>query len=55
MGYRLLGLVTWNGAKWFLRRRYGHLVPSRRALLAGLAGVAVLGFAGAAVARNGSR
>jgi len=22
MGYKLLGFVTWKGAKWFLRRKY---------------------------------
>ncbi|HEU4979133.1 MAG TPA: hypothetical protein VFT42_09590 [Solirubrobacteraceae bacterium] len=42
MGYKLLGYVVWNGAKIFLRRRYGHLVPPRGALIGGLAGVAAL-------------
>jgi len=23
MGYRILGVVVWKGAKWYLRRRYG--------------------------------
>jgi len=23
MGYKLLGFAVWNGAKWYLRRRYG--------------------------------
>ena len=29
-GYKLLGLVVWRGGKWYLRRTYGHLIPSRR-------------------------
>ena len=24
MAYKLLGMVVWNGAKWYLRRRYGN-------------------------------
>jgi uncharacterized membrane protein YhfC len=24
MGYKLLGLAVWKGAKWYLRRRYGN-------------------------------
>jgi hypothetical protein len=23
MGYKLLGVVVWKGAKWFVRRKYG--------------------------------
>lgn len=42
MGYKLLGMVVWRAAKWFLARRYGHLVPSRRAAAVGLIAVAVL-------------
>jgi hypothetical protein len=46
-GHRLLGLVVWRGGKWYLRHRYGRLIPSRRtvtvaALTAGGVGVAVL-------------
>jgi hypothetical protein len=54
MGYRLLGLLVWKGGKLFLRRRYGHLVPSRRVALGALLGVLMLGGA-AAAARSGSR
>jgi hypothetical protein len=54
MGYKLLGYVVWNGGKLFLRRRYGHLVPSRGVLLAG--GAVVLGATALAVvaSRRGS-
>jgi hypothetical protein len=42
--YTLLGMAVWRGGRWYARRRYGHLVPSRRsALVAGFAGLAVLG------------
>ncbi|HVW18597.1 MAG TPA: hypothetical protein VHB30_10150 [Solirubrobacteraceae bacterium] len=42
--YKLLGMAVWRGGRWYARRRYGHLVPSRRAVLvAGFTGVAVLG------------
>jgi len=32
MGYKLLGFAVWQGARWYLRRRYGALIPSRRVL-----------------------
>jgi len=32
MVYRLLGFAVWRGARWYMNRRYGHLVPSRRVL-----------------------
>jgi len=54
MFYRLLGMAVWNGAKLFLRRKYGRTyVP--KPVLAG----AVLAVAGAVVLvlarRNGSQ
>lgn len=49
MGYKLLGMAVWNGAKIFLRRKYGRTyVP--KPLLAGL--VVVLA-AGAGLAARG--
>ena len=41
MGYKLLGFVVWQGAKWYLRRR----VPDagRKAAIAGAAGLALAG------------
>ena len=45
-GYKLLGMIVWRGGKWYLRRTYGHLIPSRRTvalvLAAGVVGTAVL-------------
>jgi hypothetical protein len=48
MAYKLLGMAVWKGLKWYLRRTYGHLVPSRRVALAGLVAliVAALALAG---------
>lgn len=50
MFYRLLGMVVWKGAKWFLRRRYGptHLP---RPVLAG-AVLAAIGAIGLVLARR---
>jgi hypothetical protein len=51
MGYKLLGMAVWNGAKWFLRRKYGPtMLPVP--VLAGGAVLAALGVA-LAVKRNG--
>ena len=46
MGYKLLGIVTWKGAKWFLRRRYGAAMTPKPVL----AGALVLAVAGVALA-----
>ena len=35
MFYSALGRVVWFGAKWYVRRRYGHLRPSTPVLAAG--------------------
>jgi hypothetical protein len=40
VGYKILGYAVFNGAKWYLRRRYGVLA-SRRAAAVGVVGVAV--------------
>jgi hypothetical protein len=44
--YKLLGMLTWRGLKWYLRRTYGRWIPSRRTvalvLVAGGVGAAVL-------------
>lgn len=44
-GYKLLGMAVWRGGRWYLRRTYGHLIPSRRTVLV----VLVAGGVGAAV------
>jgi hypothetical protein len=48
-GYEILGFTVWHGGKWYVRRRYGSLLPSRRTLAAGLIAtvVAVLAVQGA--------
>jgi hypothetical protein len=53
MGYKLLGIAVWKGGRWFLHRRYGHLVPSRRLVAAGVV-VGVVSALAIAVARRES-
>jgi hypothetical protein len=54
MGYKLLGIAVWKGAKWFLRRKYGAAMAPKPLLAGGL----VLVLVGAALAvarvRNGN-
>ena len=51
MGYKLLGFVVWQGAKWYLRRKFPD--AGRKLAIAGTAGALLIG--GAAVAlRRGS-
>ena len=51
MGYKILGYVVWNGAKWYLSRRYGR---NKRLAAAGVVGLAVVGLAVASSRRSGS-
>ena len=46
MFYKLLGMAVWNGAKWYLGRRFGPRAGSK-ALVVG--GVLALGVGAAAV------
>jgi hypothetical protein len=48
MGYKLLGFVVWQGAKWYLHKRFPH--AQRNLAIAGVAGLLV-----AAVAVGASR
>jgi hypothetical protein len=50
MAYKLLGMVVWKGAKWFLRRKYGAARAPKPLLAGGL--VLVLVGAALAVARQ---
>ena len=43
MAYKLLGMLTWKGAKWFLRRKYRAAVTPKP-LLAGGAVALVIGL-----------
>jgi hypothetical protein len=36
MAYKLLGMLTWKGAKWFLRRKYGTTMAPKPLLAGGL-------------------
>jgi hypothetical protein len=36
MAYKLLGMVVWKGAKWFLRRKYGAAMAPKPLLAGGL-------------------
>jgi hypothetical protein len=51
MGYKLLGYMVWQGAKWYMRRR-GPSAPSKAPLVAGVAGVVLAGGALVAVQRR---
>ena len=41
MGYKLLGFVVWQGAKWYLRRRFPH--GGRNIAIAAVAGGVIAG------------
>jgi hypothetical protein len=41
-GYEILGRVVWWVGKWYLRRTYGHLVPSRRVTAAILVALGIV-------------
>jgi hypothetical protein len=53
MGYKILGYAVWNGAKWYLRRRFGVLA-SRRAAAVGIVGVAIAALAVGGARRSSS-
>jgi hypothetical protein len=35
MFYKLLGMAAWNGARWYLGRRYGSKSPAKALALGG--------------------
>ena len=41
MGYKILGFVVWQGARWYARRRVGRMMPSRKVATAALVASAV--------------
>ena len=53
MGYKILGFTVWHGGRWYVRRRYGHLVPSRR-VAAGALVVSAVSVLALAATRRGS-
>jgi uncharacterized protein involved in exopolysaccharide biosynthesis len=51
MGYKLLGFAVWQGAKWYLHKRFPH--AQRNLAIAGVAGLLLAGVAvGAARQRS---
>jgi hypothetical protein len=55
MGYKMLGFVVWQGARWYMRRRVSQMLPSRRVASAALVVSAVATVAVvAAAAKRGS-
>ena len=54
MGYKILGFVVWKGAQWYVRRRVGRMMPSRRVASAALVTGVVATIALVAAKRNGS-
>jgi hypothetical protein len=53
MFYKLLGMAVWNGAKWYLGRRYGPKSGSK-VLAAGGAAALVAGAVLVVARRSGS-
>jgi len=51
-GYELLGFAVWHGGRFYLRRRYGWLVPSRRVVAAGIVASAIVAIAAAETRRE---
>jgi hypothetical protein len=41
MFYKLLGMVVWNGAKWFLRRKYGPTYVPKPVVAGGVLAIAL--------------
>jgi hypothetical protein len=52
MGYKVLGFVVWQGARFYLRRRYPG--AGRKAAIAALAGSVIMGGAAVAYAARSS-
>ena len=52
MRYKILGFAVWQGARWYLRRRFARLVPSRRVLAASAVLSTVAALAIVAAQRN---
>jgi hypothetical protein len=53
MGYKMLGFVVWQGARWYARRRVGQMLPSRRVATAALVVSAVATIAVVSATKRG--
>jgi len=51
MGYKILGFAVWQGAKWYLHRKYPS--AGRKLAIAGAAGALLAGGAAVALRRGG--
>jgi hypothetical protein len=51
MGYKILGFVVWQGAKWYLRRK--SPAGGRKLAIAGALGAVLIGGAAIALRRGG--
>ena len=54
MGYKILGFVVWQVARWYARRRVSQMMPSRRVASAALVVSAIAGVALVAAKRDAS-
>jgi hypothetical protein len=52
MGYKMLGFVVWQGARWYARRRVSQMMPSRRVATAALVATAVATMAAVAATKR---
>ena len=52
MAYKLLGILTWKGVRWFLRRKYGAVLAPKP-LIAGGVVLALIGVAAVAARQRG--
>jgi hypothetical protein len=52
MGYKMLGFVVWQGARWYARRRVTQMLPSRRVTAAAFVASAVATIAVVAARRG---
>ena len=55
MGYKMLGFVVWQGARWYARRRVRQMIPSRRVASAALVATAVATVAVVAARRDSAQ
>ncbi len=54
MGYKMLGFVVWQGARWYARRRVSRMMPSRGVAAAALVASAVATVAAVAATKRES-
>ena len=52
MGYKMLGFVVWQAARWYTRRRISQMMPSRKVATAALVVSAVAGVAAVTAKRD---